>query len=121
MLMANNKLKSFVASGAIAPRRFVKFGASDSLVVQAGATDGGAVVGVANELGGVDTQRVECFVADFCDVEYGGTIARGANVTSDAQGRAVTAGAGAAYCGVAMVSGVVGDIASIRITRGVAP
>ena len=78
-------------------------------------------MGVSDVLGGVDTQRVEVYVADFCDVEFGGTVARGANVTSDAQGRAVAAGAGAAYCGVAMVSAVSGDIASIRITRGVAP
>lgn len=121
MLMGNNKLKTYVASGAVAPRRFVKFGANDSLVVQAGATDGGTVIGVSDALGAVDTQRVEVYVQDFADVEFGGTVARGAYVASDAQGRAVAVGAGAAYCGIAWASAVSGDITSIKLVRGVAP
>lgn len=121
MLMGNNKLKTYVSSGAIAPRRFVKFGANDSLVVQSGASDAGATIGVSDALGGTDTQRVEVYVQDFADVEFGGTVARGGYVTSDASGRAVAAGAGAAYCGIAWASAVTGDITSIKIERGVAP
>ncbi len=121
MLMGNNKLKTYVASGAIAARRFVKFGANDSLVVQSGATDASATVGVSNELAAADTQRVEVFVEDFADVEFGGTVTRGGYVKSDASGRAVAAGTGEAYCGIAWASAVSGDITSIKITRGVAP
>lgn len=121
MLMANNKLKTYVASGAIGARRFVKFGGNDSLAVQAGATDAGSVIGVSNELAAVDTQRVEVFVLDHADVEFGGTVARGQYVKSDAQGRAVAAATGEQSCGIAMLSAVSGDIGAIKIQRGVAP
>ncbi len=121
MLMGNNKLKTYVASGAIQPRRFIKFGANDSLAVQSGATDAGATIGVSDSLGAADTHRVEAYVQDFADVEFGGTVARGAFVKPDAQGRAVAAGAGESYCGKAWASAVSGDITSIKIERGVVP
>lgn len=122
MYMGNNKVKSFVASGAIQPRRLVKFGATDTTVVQAAsAADGGSVIGVSDSIGAADTARCECYVLDFADVEFGGTVARGGPVTSDASGRAVAATTGQSYCGIAMVAAVTGDIASIRIARGVAP
>ncbi len=121
MLMGNNKLKTYVASGAIAPRRFVKFGANDSLVAQSTATDAGATIGVSDSLGAADTQRVEVYVQDFADVEFGGTVARGGYVKSDASGRAIAAATGEAYCGKAWASAVSGDITSIKIERGVAP
>lgn len=120
MLMGNNKLKTYIASGAIAPRRFVKFGANDSLVAQATGTDAAAVIGVSDSLGGADTLRCDVYVQDFADVEFGGTVARGAYVKSDATGKAVAATAEAA-CGIAMMSAVSGDIASVKIARGVAP
>ncbi len=121
MLMSNNDLKTFVASGAVAARRFVKYGANDSLVAQSGATDAATTIGVTNELAAVDTQRVDVFVQGFADVEFGGTVTRGTYVKSDASGRAVAAGAGDAYCGIAYLSAVSGDIASIKITRGTVP
>lgn len=119
MLMGNNKVKTYVASGNIAPRRFVKFGASDTLVVQASAA-ADLVIGVSDLLGGVDTQRVEVFVGDSVDIEFGGNVTRGQLVTSDASGKAIVAGAGAAH-GIAMVSAVAGDIGAIKLERGVGP
>lgn len=121
MLMGNNKLKSYVASGAIQPRRFVKFGTTDTQVVQATAADGAVVFGISDVIGANDTARCDVFVADYADVEFGGTVTRGQAVTSDAQGRAVAAGAGAQSCARAMVSAVAGDIGAVKIERGVAP
>ena len=120
MLMGNNKLKSYVAAGAIQPRRFVKFGASDGQVTTATAADGGVVIGISDVVGANDTARCDVFVADYADVEFGGAVTRGTPVTSDATGRAVAA-AGGAFCGVAMVSAVAGDIGSVKLERGTAP
>lgn len=121
MLMSNNQIKNYIASGAIAGRRFVKFGASDSLVVQAGATDAATVIGVSDVLTVADAQRVDVYVESFCDVDFGGTVTRGTPVKADASGKAVAAASGDSYCGIAMVSAVSGDIGSIRLARGVAP
>lgn len=52
---------------------------------------------------------------------YGGTIAAGAAVTSDANGKVVTATTGKQIIGFALVGGVSGDIGSVLISpRGLA-
>ena len=120
MLMGNNRVKSYVAQGAVQPRRFVKFGASDTQVVQAVTADTNIVIGISDLIGATDTARCEVFVGDHADVEFGGNVARGQAVKADASGRAILAAAGEAFCGISMVTAVAGDIASVRIDRGTA-
>lgn len=121
--MANPELtKSFVAEAAINPYRIVKFGTADGQVVQgAAATD--SLIGVAASLGQATTvgDRVDVVLEGIALVEFGGAVTRGAQVTADANGKAVAAapvaGSNNRIIGVAMVSAVAGDIADILIEQ----
>lgn len=110
-------IKSLLAGGAVAARRIVKFGSSDSLIVQAAAaTD--ASIGVS-ELGAAQGQACSFAVDGIAVVEYGGNVTRGAPLTADSDGKAVAAapaaGTTARVIGYAMVDGVSGDLGSVRI------
>ncbi len=118
--MANRGLvKSYTAGGAISPNRIVKFGAADYTVLQgAAATD--SLVGVTVPLLTVaQGETVDVIHDGIADVEYGGNVTRGDLLTSDANGKAVTAapvaGANARIIGTALVSGVAGDICPVLI------
>jgi len=113
--------KSFLAGAAVTKYRIVKFGADDDSVVQAAAaTD--ILIGVADPLGGESGRRVDVIMQGAADVEYGGTVTRGALLTADANGRAVeaapAAGSNNRIIGVAMASGVTGDIGSVLLSPG---
>jgi len=114
-------IKAFTAETAIEPYRIVKFGSEDDEVVQEAAVSDGSI-GVADKLGGTAGGRVEVSLSGATEVEYGGTITRGALITSDADGKAVAsapaAGVNNRTVGVAMVSGVAGDIGSVLINPG---
>lgn len=114
-------IKTLTAGGAVAARRLVKFGSADGAVVQAAAaTDG--VIGVSEAIGAASGERVDVVFAGVAEVEYGGTVTRGALLTSDASGKAIAAAPAAAAAarviGIAMVSGVSGDIGSVLIAPG---
>ena len=109
--------KTLIAGAAVAARRVVKFGASDTAVLQAAAaTD--LSIGVS-DLGADSGDYCDVIVDGIALVEYGGNVTRGALLTADANGRAVAAapaaGANARVIGVAMLGGVSGDIGSVRI------
>lgn len=111
---------AFEAGGAIPANRFVKFGSGDrKAVVAAAAAD--AVFGVS-DLAAATDERLDVGVAGVLPVTYGGTVARGDLLVSDSTGRAVTAapaaGANVRIAGVAMVSGVVGDVGSVLFNPG---
>lgn len=130
--------KTYVADAAIARHRIVKFGATDGAVAQAdGAT--AALLGISTEIPAAAAERVDVYLAGLVDVEYGGNVTRGDLLTSDANGKAIkatrhthTENAAAAYeqnantsvstevrtIGIAMVSGVAGDIGSCHIQLG---
>lgn len=112
-------IKAFIATAIIAPYRIVKFGVDDNhVLVSAASTD--AHIGVT---GAVVPQAVESpidiIMDDIAEIEYGGAVTRGDLLTSDAQGRAVTAapaaGVNARIIGQAMSSGVLGDIGSVHL------
>lgn len=107
----------YTAGGTIAKRRIVKFGSADGVVVQASAaTD--LLIGVSSDLGSVAGERQDVFeTGNVMEVDFGGTIARGASVTSDANGKAVAAASGNIAIGYATKSGVSGDVGSISIIR----
>ena len=108
-------IKSLRAGAPIEANRIVKFGADDlHIITAAAATD--ASIGVT-PLGATKAEDVCDFATEgLCTVEYGGTVTRGQPLTSDAEGRAVVAsGAGNRVIGIAMVSGVTGDLGSVKI------
>lgn len=113
---------SRIAGGAIVKRRIVKQGATDNAALQAAAT-ADALMGVSTDIDTASGKVVDIIRIGVAPVEYGGTIARGAPVTTDANGRAITAapaaGANVRIIGFAEVSGVLNDIGSVFIAPGV--
>jgi hypothetical protein len=118
--MANPKLtKAFVAEAAVLPFRIVKIGATDGSVLQSTAVSE-VLLGVADEIGQATIAgRVDVIMEGIADVTYGATVTRGARLTTDATGRAVAAAPGTGtnngIIGIALVSGVVGDVGSVQI------
>ena len=137
-MMLSHLDRTYVAQGAITQRRYVKFGTVDGTVTQA-ASAADALIGVCIQPGGaLDGERVDIRRLGMGEVEYGGNVTRGDRLTSDAQGRAVTAAyhthtenTAAAYTqnattgqasavfvgGIAEVSGVAGDQVEALIGR----
>lgn len=121
--MANEMLnKNYLAEGAIAAYRIVKHGAADGGLLQAAAA-ADKLVGVCGAVAPVLGERVDVVKVGIADVELGGNVTRGDPITSDANGKGVTAapaaGANVRIIGFAEVSGVAGDIASVLIAPGV--
>lgn len=115
--MRNEDLvKSYTPGAAVAAHRICKIGAADGTAIQAAAaTD--VAIGIANQYGAEATDdTVDVVHAGIANVEYGGTVARGAYLTADANGKAIaTTTAGNHVIGIAMVSGVNGQIGSCLI------
>lgn len=105
------------AGGAVAPHRIVKYGNADGKVVQSAAA-GDAHVGVSGRTEVADGGRVEIARAGIADIEYGGNVARGALLTADADGKAVTGAAGNRVIGIAEVSGAAGDVGQVLLAPG---
>ena len=111
-------IKTFVAEAAIVKHRLVVFGTSDANVVQASAaTD--ALVGVADTLDAGAGERLDVVLTGVAEVEFGGTVSRGDLLTADVDGKAVVAapavGVNNRVAGVAMVSGVAGDVGAVLL------
>ena len=114
--------RNYTAGAAIAPFRIVKPGAADGEVLQAAAaTD--ALMGVCESVGPASGERCDIVKVGIADVEFGGTVTRGAAVTADANGKAVAAapaaGSNVRIIGFAEVSAAAGDIAPVLIAPGV--
>jgi hypothetical protein len=113
--------QTFNAEAAILPRRIVKMGAADGQVLQgAAATD--ALIGVADFIGQATVGgRVDVVLAGTVEVELGGTVTRGAPITSDASGRGVAAapaaGTNNGIIGRALMSGVSGDVILVILNQ----
>lgn len=105
--------KSFDAGAAITKRRIVKVSGSDYAVIH--ATAGDIPIGVAAEVDVDSGDLVDVHVAGVVDVDCGGAVTRGAYVASDADGEAVDAGTGDSGIGIALASGVDGDIVPVLI------
>lgn len=114
-------IKNFKAEAAIAKYRIVKHGAADDQVLQ-GALATDSLIGVSTDIDAAINERCDVILSGQADVEYGGAVTRGALLTADASGRAVAAapaaGANNRTIGVAMVSGVLGDIGSVSLSPG---
>ncbi len=114
--------KTYIAAAVIAAYRLVKFTAVDGEVTPAvAATD--KIIGVSDRVNApVIGDRLDIWRSGIVEVEYGGTVAQGDPLTSDAVGRAVVAapagGANVRIIGHAEVAGVLGDIGSFMLAPG---
>lgn len=115
----NPHVKTFVAAGACTHRRLAAFNANAGEIVQASAaTD--RIAGVFDCPNGAATgERVDVVLFGPADVDYGGTVAAGALITADSNGKAVaaapSAGVNNRIAGYPIVPAVDGDIAKTFI------
>lgn len=113
--------KNFTAEAAVTKRRIVKFGAADTTVLL-GAASTDLLIGVSTGIDAAINEPCDVKMGGIAEVEFGGAVTRGQYLTSDATGRAVAAapaaGVNASIIGVAMVSGVAGDIGSVLLSQG---
>ncbi len=119
--MWNPRLKQYTAETAVGANLIVKPGSTDDYVVQAAAATN-LLMGISGNIAAGAGERIDIIKRGIADVIYGGTITRGDPITSDANGKAVTAapatGANVRIIGFAEVSGVSGDVGFVRISQG---
>jgi hypothetical protein len=89
--MSNLQLaKNYIADVAIPAFRLVKPGTADDRVTLATASTD-ALIGTTTDIAAAIGERCDVQVAEISYVEAGAAIVRGAFITSDATGRAITA------------------------------
>ncbi|MEW6314136.1 MAG: capsid cement protein [Pseudomonadota bacterium] len=120
--MSNPSLiRNFKAEAAVAAYTIVKPGTADGQVLAAAAVSDKSI-GITTDIAAAINERCDVILSGVADVLYGGTVTRGDLLTADASGRAVTAapaaGANNRIIGIALVSGVVGDVGQIEISQG---
>jgi hypothetical protein len=119
--MSNPILTKCYNSGGVIPiHTIVKFSASGTVVAAAASTD--ALIGVLRGVNFLGTtaaalgDRVDVIQEGIADVVVGiGGLTRGDKVTSDVNGAAVTWATGRTV-GVALESGVAGDIVPVEVS-----
>lgn len=110
-------IKSFVPGAAINPYRIVKHDTADNTVIQAAAA-ADLSLGVTGYQGAASTDdTVDVILEGVAEVELGGTVTRGQQLTAGAAGVAVTAAAGNRAIGIAMASGVAGDVVGVLLKQ----
>lgn len=107
-------IKSFDANGAVAANRLCALNANDGEVVQASAASD-MLIGASGIVAAEDGHRIDVHMSDIAEVTYGGSVSRGDLLTSDDDGKAVTATAGDRAVGIALVDGVANDIGSVLV------
>lgn len=122
MTMRNEGLaKTFYADAAITKHRIIAAGSADNYATPATAATSKSI-GVSDALGAAVGEPFDVILDGIATVEYGGTVTRGDLLTSDANGKAIVAapaaGSNVRVIGVAMVSGVSGDLGAVNIQLG---
>lgn len=106
---------------AIGAYLIVKPGADDATVVLATASTD-ALMGTNDELGRAIGENADIVKVGIAPVRFGGVVTRGDPLTSDANGRAITAapaaGVNARIIGFAEVSAVADDIGPYLVSPG---
>lgn len=114
MAMPTLKLNR-TAEAAIAAYRIVTKGTTEKVDIQAAAV-GNPLMGVNGAAAVVAGERFDCTVSGLAEVEYGGNVARGDKLTTDASGRAITTVvAGDRKLGIAWEDGDLGTIGSVLL------
>ena len=113
--------KAYSPGAAVAAYRIVKFSADGTVIQAAAVTDKSIGVSTALAAASTDT-RVDVIRQGIAEVTYGGNVAVGDLLTSDADGKAVAAAPAAGVnnriIGIAEVAGVSGDVGSMLISPG---
>lgn len=118
--------KAYDAGAAVKSNRFVKFGADDDKVVQAAASTD-SIIGAVNKVAppgsnAATGDRLDVEHYGIVDIQLGGNVTRGGKLTSDSDGCGVaaapSAGVNAQVGGIALASGVSGDIIPVLLTIG---
>lgn len=118
-----NLIKAYNAGAQIAPYLIVKFTANeDEVTPAAAATD--LLLGVSAPTITVPiTQRVDVVHEGIAQVKLGGVVVRGNEITSDATGQGIAAAPGVGVnnriIGIALKSGVAGDVIPVLISLGI--
>lgn len=109
--------KTFHAGGAILAASIVKFDGNGDVVQSSAAAD--LHVGVTDSIGDAASgDRIDVHMAGQPTVTASAAIAAGASITSDADGKAVTAGVGEIAIGFAVeASEADGDLITIHLAR----
>lgn len=125
---------SMVAGGDVRPCRFIKVStAADYTCLEADANE--AVIGISTNavrdapVPNADTDAAEAGddlhynpIGSVCDLELGGTVARGDEIKSDADGkgvvRATTGTTLQNFGAIALESGVSGEFIKVLVVRG---
>lgn len=119
----NQYVQNFIAAVAIPAHTIAMFGADDSHVVPAAAVSD-KLIGVTTDIPAIVGERCDVQIGGAVDVLFGGTVVRGDLLTTDSAGHAVVAAPAAGVnnrvIGLALVSGVAGDIGKMMIAQGVA-
>lgn len=112
--------RTYVADAAIAKCRIVKITGQKTCAQASAVSD--VILGVADSLGAGTGETLDVILDGVATVEYGGNVAVGALLTTDANGKAVTAAPAAGtnnrVIGLALVAGVSGDLGSVLIRQG---
>lgn len=119
--MLEGLTKTYKAGGTVSPSRFVKFDGNGDIVQAAAATD--SIIGVSQRgITANSGERIDVIKSGIAEVEFGGNVTRGGQVTSDASGKAVAAapatGVNNRVGGIAEDSAVSGDIVDVHIVMG---
>ena len=112
-------VKNFTTNGAIAKFRIAGFGAAEGETAQ--ATGDQPYLGVSAVRGAAASgDRIDICMDEIRDIEFGGNVAYGDWLTSDADGKAITAApvadAQMNVIGRAMTGGVDGSIGQVHVT-----
>lgn len=114
-------IKSFNAGGAIPARTLVKFGADDKTVVAAAAASD-AIIGITCDVDAALGDPVDVQLTKIAIGKASAAIVRGAFLTSDAAGLAITAAPAAGVnnrtIGIALQSAAAGDLFDIFLEQG---
>lgn len=112
--------KSFKCTAATAAFIIVKFGADDDTIA-AGTASTEELIGISQHATTVAGEEIRIAMSGISELKLGGTVTRGARITSDASGQGVEIGAvaGTNYnsIGMALASGVAGDIIPVLICQ----
>ncbi|MBE9102767.1 capsid cement protein [Vacuolonema iberomarrocanum] len=109
-------VRNYEADGAIGAYRIFKPGTAEGQIAAAAAATE-PLLGVTTDIDAADGERVDGVRSGFAPVIYGGNVAVGDWLTSDANGAAVaTTADGANVLGRAEVAGVAGDRGSVFLT-----
>jgi hypothetical protein len=127
--MYNNSMlkKPFKASAAILPYTLVMFGSADDTVSQATSASS-LVIGATAEIGITTAEvtagsYVDVVLCGIAEIKAGANVTRGQKLISNGSGQVITAAASAGVnvqtIGIAMKSGVTGEIIPVLLSQGV--